>query len=164
MDVRRLETSVGPFSLVPLELDVASREDLLTQVATTLLEWGWVDPGFVSALLQRERRFPTGLALATGALALPHTDAKYCRRNGIVVAHNARSVTFRRLDNPDAEVSVNMVITLVIVEPQQQVPMLSRLSESLTDPTFVAALKAGGGAASLAEVLEALLFVKGREQ
>jgi PTS system galactitol-specific IIA component len=151
------------FPVLALELDAASPEDLLATVAEILVREGWVTTEFEQALKQREARFPTGLQLVVGALALPHTDARYCLRNGLVLARNRVPLTFRRMDDPDKSVFTRIVLTLVIARPDQQVTMLSRLSHVFTDPKFLAAMGDERSAGALARVVEERLLAEGRE-
>ncbi len=121
--------------LVVLEMDSSSSEDVIRKLGKLLEEKGYVKDTFVKATIEREKSVPTGLELAGGVnAALPHAGVEHVNKPALVVARLKRPVTFRRMDDPESEVSVRIVFMPAIKDPSSYIKTLMRLVDVFKDP------------------------------
>ncbi|MHC1783081.1 MAG: PTS sugar transporter subunit IIA [Anaerolineaceae bacterium] len=117
---------IGP-DLVVLDLTAQTNEEVVAQLAQRLVDRGWVEDGFMEAILNREREYPTGLPTGNTAAAIPHTDAAFIRNSAMVTAVLKTPVSFRNMADPDEELPVRIVFLLAMKEPALQVSWLKKL-------------------------------------
>lgn len=120
------------------------REAILSHIAEELLEKGFVKKGFKESLLEREKKYPTGLYVNEElSVAIPHTDVDFANENVLVIVKPSNPVYFNRMDKPDEELKVDIIFLLVINNPKEYLKFLSKLTENLTNEEFVRLIKAG---------------------
>lgn len=130
-----------------LHLDVAhvrigtpcnSWEDALKEVAAIFGSED-VSPGFLDAILARERTYPTGLPTEPYGVALPHADPEYVYKPQMAVMTLQDPVDFRVMGDPDLSVSVSLVVALALPEShkERQAPMLAHLLERMQDQRWL---------------------------
>lgn len=109
-----------------------NREQLLRTMAAAVVDNGHGKPSLVDALLERERRFPTGLPTPVPS-AIPHTDSIHVLHSGLAVASLAEPVMFAQMGGFGEELPAQIVVLLCITHPDEQVGalqlVLARLSE-----------------------------------
>ena len=87
-----------------------NREKLLSHLARKLYEMSYVDERYLEALLRREQEYPTGLVVKSDFnVSIPHADVEYVKKEALVVVKTYRRVTFRKMDEPDIEIPVDVV-------------------------------------------------------
>ena len=94
-------------------LEADNQEQLFDQVATLLEEKKVVTDTYRSALIEREKMFPTGLDMEflgkdLPNVAIPHTDTIHNLTENVVVVRLAKPVTFHNMIAPDKEVEVSL--------------------------------------------------------
>jgi PTS system galactitol-specific IIA component len=114
-------------------LDVTSAEAAVRALASALFREGRVKAAFEAAAVSRERRSPTGLPLAGGAIALPHAEPELVEIPAIAVAQLARPVTFREMGNPAVELAVALVVMPALSAKDQAAGGLAKLLTLLQD-------------------------------
>ena len=135
---------------------VADRDELLTLLADSGLARGYVGEGFREALLEREASFPTGLPTPLTS-AIPHADTRFVRRPGLVAALLGIPLRFGEMGGAGREVEVELVVLLLVDEPQAQVQVLSQLLRVLQAPDLRTILERVRTPRQLADVLDRLL-------
>ncbi len=110
-----------------INLEAQTKEDVLKKMAEKLLEKGYVKVGYLEALLNREKRYPTGLPSGSPAIAIPHANADLVNKTTIAVATLNKPVTFYNMGDVLDPISVEIVIMLVISEPHSQLEMLQKV-------------------------------------
>lgn len=112
-------------------------EAVLRALAARLLASGAVTDGFETAVLERERKYPTGLPTVIPA-AIPHTDPEHVIEPGIAVATLREPVDFGEMGGSgDATVPVRLVVMLVLREAHAQLDALQHLIQALQDEAAV---------------------------
>ncbi|MCT1777174.1 PTS sugar transporter subunit IIA [Brachybacterium sp. p3-SID957] len=112
-------------------------EAVLRALAARLLASGAVTAGFEAAVLERERRYPTGLPTVIPA-AIPHTDPEHVIEPGIAVATLREPVDFGEIGGSGgATVPVRLVVMLVLREAHAQLDALQHLIQALQDEAAV---------------------------
>lgn len=135
-DVPLEEATVLPGAALA-HLDVDDAEAVLRALSARLLELGAVTDSFEQAVLERERRQPTGLPTLVPA-AIPHTDPEHVLTAGFAVATLEHSVPFAEIgSNGSREVEAELVVMLVLKDPAAQLEALQNLVAKLQDRSGV---------------------------
>ena len=122
--------------LIRLDCSASDYQKLFHLVAEELVEKDYVTDGYLTALLERERRFPTGLKTRFLNIALPHTDPEVIRIPFIFVVRNDRPITMLQMGD-NSETPCQNFLFLGIKDPKGQVGLLARLMEIFSEEEFV---------------------------
>lgn len=98
----------------------------IKMAADPLIKQGFVKEGFLEAVMEREKIFPTGLPTFIG-VALPHTEAKYVINEGISIITLEKPVLFAGMGNPKEKVSAEIIFLLAIKNPEKQLGVLQTI-------------------------------------
>lgn len=120
-------------NLVFPNLDLKTDVEVESFLADELKKTGYVKEGYKSALLEREKEFPTGLPSSAPAVAIPHANADLVNKTTLAIATLKNNVEFKNMANIEESVNVKIVIMLVISEPHSQVEMLQKIVEIVQD-------------------------------
>ena len=118
-------------------LEADNQEQLFDQVATLLEEKKVVTDTYRSALIEREKMFPTGLDMEflgkdLPNVAIPHTDVDHSLDKKIVVVRLVKPVTFYNMISPNKEVIVSWVFFIINNSNSSQINILSQLMDFFT--------------------------------
>lgn len=118
-------------------LNAENQEDLFDQVATLLEERQIVTPSYRSALIEREKSFPTGLDMEflgkdLPNVAIPHTDIVHNLTENVVVVRLEKPVTFHNMIAPDKEVEVSLLFFIINNSSSSQTNILAQLMDFFT--------------------------------
>lgn len=114
-------------------------EEALTRLAGAAVAAGHGRPTLVEAVVERERKYPTGLPTPVPA-AIPHTDAVHVLRAGLGVATLVDPVEFGQMGSAGVSLPVRFVVMLFVTEPAAQVEALQQVLGRLRDSDGVQAL------------------------
>jgi len=126
--------------LVSINIDAQTPEEVIKILSDKLLQKGYVTNKFFEAVINREKEFPTGLPTII-PVALPHTDAVYCKGSAISVGILKTPVSFREMGNPHNYLPVEIVFLLVLVDSNLQTQWLQRLVKAFKENDFLKKLK-----------------------
>jgi PTS system galactitol-specific IIA component len=126
--------------LVFIQKDFSSAREVITFLSEQLLEKSYVKDDFLNAVLEREKKFPTGLYLDALNVAIPHTDTQYVLKSAIAIAILKKPVQFKKMDDPSKEIPVYLVFLIAIDGSGEYVKFLSKLVSALGDRSFVKSL------------------------
>jgi len=130
---------------------------VLQQLAEILIEKGYADRELSTAIIERERKFPTGLELKEGVnVAIPHADAKYVKKPAIVVAKLAKPVKFQHMVDKK-EIDVDTIFLLALNDPHSQIQTLQKLASSFEDEKILSRIKFAKNSEELAGFLKEVL-------
>ena len=126
-------------------LEADNQEQLFDQVATLLEEKKVVTDTYRSALIEREKMFPTGLDMEflgkdLPNVAIPHTDTIHNLTENVVVVRLAKPVTFHNMIAPDKEVEVSLLFFIINNSSSSQTNILSQLMDFFTGNGHLEAL------------------------
>jgi len=116
-----------------INLEASDRSDAIRKMALSLYEAKLVSATFEEGVLEREDTFPTGLAVGTLGVAIPHTDADKVITPQIAFASLKEPVKFRLMGNGNEEVDVSLIFMLALKKSEDQLTMLQRLMEIFQD-------------------------------
>ena len=126
-------------------LEADNQEQLFDQVATLLEEKKVVTDTYRSALIEREKMFPTGLDMDflgkdLPNVAIPHTDTIHNLTENVVVVRLAKPVTFHNMIAPDKEVEVSLLFFIINNSSSSQTNILAQLMDFFTGNGHLEAL------------------------
>lgn len=126
-------------------LEADNQEQLFDQVATLLEEKKVVTDTYRSALIEREKMFPTGLDMEflgkdLPNVAIPHTDTIHNLTENVVVVRLAKPVTFHNMIAPDKEVEVSLLFFIINNSNSSQTNILAQLMDFFTGNGHLEAL------------------------
>ena len=126
-------------------LEADNQEQLFDQVATLLEEKKVVKDTYRSALIEREKMFPTGLDMEflgkdLPNVAIPHTDTIHNLTENVVVVRLAKPVTFHNMIAPDKEVEVSLLFFIINNSSSSQTNILAQLMDFFTGNGHLEAL------------------------
>ena len=126
-------------------LEADNQEQLFDQVATLLEEKKVVTDTYRSALIEREKMFPTGLDMEflgkdLPNVASPHTDTIHNLTENVVVVRLAKPVTFHNMFAPDKEVEVSLLFFIINNSSSSQTNILAQLMDFFTGNGHLEAL------------------------
>ena len=118
-------------------LHANDQTDLFEQVASLLEERQIVTPTYRSALIEREKSFPTGLDMEflgkdLPNVAIPHTDIVHNLTKNVVVVRLDKPVTFHNMIAPDKEVQVSLLFFIINNTSSSQTNILAQLMDFFT--------------------------------
>jgi len=113
--------------LIFINPKVSERTELLKLMAQKLTGLGVVNEDYTDKLLMREDLYPTGLPTEPLKFAIPHAETDCVLTDAISIAILDKPIPFRRMDSPQTEVAVNIVIMLAIKNSDFQLTMLQTL-------------------------------------
>lgn len=126
-------------------LEADNQEQLFDQVATLLEEKKVVTDTYRSALIEREKMFPTSLDMEflgkdLPNVAIPHTDTIHNLTENVVVVRLAKPVTFHNMIAPDKEVEVSLLFFIINNSSSSQTNILAQLMDFFTGNGHLEAL------------------------
>lgn len=117
------------------DLRFNNEQEALTYISEQLQQKGIVKKSHLEALIEREKTFPTGIALDGYAVAIPHCEAEHAISPAIFIVRTLSPVAFNRADE-DSIVEVSLIISLVVTSPEDQLTLLKALFSNLQDKEF----------------------------
>ena len=126
-------------------LEADNQEQLFDQVATLLEGKKVVTDTYRSALIEREKMFPTGLDMDflgkdLPNVAIPHTDTIHNLTENVVVVRLSKPVTFHNMIAPDKEVEVSLLFFIINNSSSSQTNILAQLMDFFTGDGHLEAL------------------------
>lgn len=123
------------------QLDVKDMADVMTQIGGVMTREGYGKDTYTTALIEREKEFPTALDVDGIGVAIPHTPAEHVLKNGIAVATLKKPVTFIAMGSDDEEVQVELIFMLAIAGGHGHIDELQELLGIIQDTDLLKKLK-----------------------
>lgn len=118
-------------------IDCDDSIEALKRVSEYLYDKGLVKETYVESLLKREKEFPTGLQSEKGVgVAIPHADIEHVLEEAFVAIFPTKTLHFHKMDEPDKEIPVDLVLLLVVKSTQGYMKFLSDLASTINDEKF----------------------------
>ncbi|BCU81329.1 PTS galactitol transporter subunit IIA [Polycladomyces abyssicola] len=115
--------------LIFTDVVYADREDLLEKISRYLWEKGFVKESFREAILERERKYPTGLRILPHHVAIPHIDPEHIKTPFIAMVRPKQSIEFIEMATHDQVIDARLVFVLGLKQSADQVELLQSLIE-----------------------------------
>lgn len=135
----------GSLSLIKKDLVFShksfnTKEETIAFLAGALNKKGVAKDSYQNALLEREKKFPTGLPTGDVKVAIPHADSEHVNESAIAVTTLDSPVSFKNMGDPEEDLKVSIIIMLAIAEPKAQVKMLQNLMSIVQDQNHLTKL------------------------
>lgn len=125
--------------IVSSGMNFLSATEALRHIGEKMVKQGICYPGYPAALIEREAMYPTGIALDGHAVAIPHCEARHAVEPAIYLIRPLQPVEFQQADD-DGTVMAELIIALVVTQPEQQLTLLRTLFGQLQQPEFIDSL------------------------
>ncbi|BAN99859.1 hypothetical protein E05_50930 [Plautia stali symbiont] len=120
-------------------LNFADSTEVLKHIGERMVNEGVVKDTYPAALLEREATYPTGIALEEHIVAIPHCEAIHAREPAIYLIRPSAPVPFSQADD-DGQVAAELIIALIVTDPQEQLKLLRTLFGKLQQNEFIEGL------------------------
>lgn len=131
-------------NLVFYDLEVDTNEELLTKLSKELEERKFVKESFKDAIIERERRFPTGLPSEFLKIAIPHSDIEHVNKSCISIIKPKKPVIFSEMGNSTRTIPVDLVFVLAVNDSKKHLNVISKLINLFSEKNFMSKLKLVG--------------------
>ncbi len=130
-----IDTRLFSSELVFLDAPVTNRCELFSYLRDKLEGEGYLEPGWLEAIEQRERAYPTGLRCETAEIAIPHVDPEFISKPYIAIVKPCKPVEFEHMAQLGDPVQAGLIINLGLkAHNTDQVAVLQALMEIFADP------------------------------
>jgi len=107
--------------------------DTSAGVASILVQRSYVSSSYSDALVEREKRYPTGLKINEElAIALPHAHVKYTIKPVIFVILLEFPVKFNCMGSLSESLSVDALIIVAVKDLERSAKLLKRIGDLLS--------------------------------
>ena len=124
-------------SIILLDLEGNTKEDILRAMSKNLEEKGLVKESFTDAIIAREQEYATGLPTMGVSVAIPHTDIEHVIKKTISVAILKEPVDFGVMGDPTETTPVKLVFMLAMDETDSQLSLLTKLMQIFQDEAIL---------------------------
>lgn len=115
-------------NLVCLDVDASDKWEVIKFLCNKMRCENLVRDNFLDYVIEREKAAPTGLPTEIG-IAIPHTTGDHVIKSSIAMAQLKKPVPFYSMEDPEKEISVELVFLLAIANPSNQILLLRSLME-----------------------------------
>jgi PTS system galactitol-specific IIA component len=119
------------------DLEVKDSTEAITRLGNLLYQDGLVSSTFISAVLEREKIYSTGLPTPGYHVAIPHTDPEHVIHPAIAIAVLKHPIEFGEMGNPDAKLDIHLVCMLAVKQCDSLVILLQNLVEMFQTPEIL---------------------------
>ncbi len=107
--------------LLFIGLNAKDPKEIIQSIGDILIKKGYVKPGFVEAVIDRERKFPTGLDIPI-PVSIPHTEATFSLQRCFAIATLESPVRFKSMGDHNKSLPVRIVfIPVLTVNPEDSI-------------------------------------------
>lgn len=111
-----------------------SQENVFNEIHQDLLRQNCVTEDFLQNLLEREKNYPTGIALTPidpelPNIAIPHTETQFVKASGIVPVKLNYPITFYNMISPKEKLSVSFLFMILNQNGQDQTGLLAAIMD-----------------------------------
>jgi PTS system galactitol-specific IIA component len=111
----------------------SSREEVLSLMAQVVIEKGFAVPGFLDAVLEREKIYPTGLHTRGVEVAIPHADPEWTIKPSLTVGVLQNPVAFEPMGGEGDLVQAKLIFMLTIADPSEHLSFLKAFATLVED-------------------------------
>jgi len=143
--------------LIFTRLQAKQPEEAIKLLVTPLISKGYVMPEYLSDIIEREKKSPTGLPVGTLGVAIPHADPEHVINTSTAIGIFQQPILFGEMGSFDKFCKVDFVMVLAIKEPDAVVPFLQESCVMFQDTTFMAEIKSCSDKKMISEMLNSRL-------
>lgn len=144
-------------SFILIGVEGGSKEDILTRMAKNLVALGVVKESYITAVIEREQAYPTGLPTGACSVAIPHTDIEHVNRKAISIGVLKQPISFGIMGEETETTPVELVFMLAMDQKHSQLKLLTRLMQVIQNQETLTALSQETSPANIKEIMNAVL-------
>ena len=144
--------------LIFLNFDAVNQKTLFEQLNIKLIELGYIRPGWLEAIQEREEVFPTGLAFPTISVALPHVDPEYIIKPYIAIIVPKDAIEFLSMDGEGRKVLAHYIFNLGVCKDVSQIQVLAKLMDFFMNAEAVAVMRKMESPSELCSYLNSYMY------
>lgn len=148
-----MKTNLIHEELIKIGIKNKSKVEVISLLSELLHNYDYVSDGFCEAVLEREKKYPTGLPFPIG-VAIPHTDAIHVYKSAIACGVLSDPVRFGEMGSVDKEMDVKIVCVLAIEKPEMIIPVLRNLIKNFQNTVFLNEILNAKSPKSLTNILK----------
>lgn len=114
-----------------LEIDVKDYYELFEKMNEIFLKKNFVKKNFLNSLIEREKKYPTGLNFEKYAVAIPHTNYDFVNSERIIFVRLKNEIDFIEMGTEDNLLKIKVVLILLIKDGKKQADILLKLMNLL---------------------------------
>ena len=143
------------------KVDFVSLDQAFKCLSKIFLERGLVKQGYLEALMEREKNYPTGIDLTAVSqefpnIAIPHTESMYCNATKVIVIKLERDIVSKDMMNPDKDLNVKYLFMILNKDGGEQSNILAKIMEFATNKENISMLAASDSLDSIYDVVNKL--------
>jgi len=158
--MNQLSSLIQPESVFFLH-EAKSDVEILSFVADQLFEKSIVKDTFKEALLQREKKFPTGLPTQGVGVAIPHAEAQFVNQDHVTIAILPQPIPFQMMGMPENHVDVSIVFLLALTKSESHLEILKELMQIIQNQKILSALLQSKQADEVLEIIQSFVLSEG---
>ena len=120
-----------------LDNDIQTYQRAINSSGSYLLEKGYIQPDYITACIDREKEYPTGLLMINNlGIAIPHANYQLFKEEAISIVRSTQGVVFGRMEDADLMVTCQLIFNLAFSTSDQHLSILQRLFALFQDENF----------------------------
>lgn len=124
--------------VVVSKLSATDWREALKRLCEYAVNNGYAKKTLVDAILNRERRCPTGFPIENHrGVALPHEDVVHAKKPIIIIAKPTNPILFGRIDNAEKEIEALLIILVIVNDVKRHLNTIEKLTPLLKDIKLV---------------------------
>lgn len=150
-------------NLIFLDFQASDQFDFLNQMAGFLIKENYVLPSYLEAILERERKYPTGLPSEPFPVAIPHGDPEHVIEPCIVVVRPHAPIPFGEMGTADSTVLARYIFMLVVKRAENQIALLQNMIDMFMREEAMLKLDKADTASEIMAVLKEYINIEKEE-
>ena len=119
-------------NLIVIKSNKRTKEAILKELSEAAIEAGYAKPGYYQAILEREKKYPTGLHLPNIEVAIPHADMEWANESSLTIGILDDPVIFEPMGEEGEDVQAGLVFMLTILDPKEHMDFLRAFSNLMS--------------------------------
>jgi len=120
-----------------IDVEVNNTDELFETIGRRMIDGGFAKDGFIQALKDREKAFPTGLPSGDIGVGLPHVDACHILIPAVAVIRLKKPIQFVMMGSDDTIVDARVIFMLLLQAGESQLTMLQKLVDIIQNEDFM---------------------------
>ncbi|MBP2097678.1 PTS sugar transporter subunit IIA [Enterococcus rivorum] len=109
------------------------QEEYFEKVYEKLNQLDYIEDGYLDAIIEREKEYPTGLQTPFLAVAIPHTDPEFIKKPFIYLVKLKSPITFGQMGTTDTKIQVDCTFVLGMEKGEEQLVILQSLMKMFSN-------------------------------
>lgn len=118
------------------QIEVSSSVEALKKMSQLLYRYGYVKHSYLESIIEREKKYPTGLPSDKPMVAIPHTNFELVNKTTFCIATLSQPVEFECMENSSKRIPIEIIIMLAIREPKGQIEMLQKIVDIIQNQSI----------------------------